>query len=151
MCRDCHLHLPSTFFSLAGGERRPCLCCEAERQERYRAAVVPPLELPADKHCSRCKVLKDAVDFRRDKVSLDGLKSQCKECEAISKQTLCAARAAVPTPAAALPPTNWCPGCRATKPRAAFPRNITISDGLYDKCRDCVSIRDKSYWRRKAA
>ena len=151
VCRDCHLHLPSTFFSLADGKRQPCLCCDAERQERYRVAVVPPLEPPAHKRCSRCKVLKDAVDFRRLKTSSDGLQSQCRDCTAFAAKESRAATAAVPTPAAALPPTRWCSGCSTIKPRGAFHREISHPDGLCAECRVCVSVRDKSYAQRKAA
>ncbi len=148
VCRVCHLHLPSTFFSLAEGESYPCLCCHAERQKRHRAAAVPPLELPAHKRCSRCKMVKDASDFCRKKASSDGLQSWCKDCMTISSKKFRAATAAVPTPAAALPPTSWCSGCSSTKPRAAFRRNITSADGLNFTCRDCFS---KSYARRKEA
>ena len=150
MCRKCHLHLPSTFFSLASNFL-PCRCCDAERRKRDWAATVPPVELPAHKHCSRCKVLKDAADFHRKKVSSDGLYSQCRDCKAICNKENRAARAAYPTPAAALPPTRWCSGCSSTKPRAAFYRNIASSDGLQERCRECISsLRAISYARRKA-
>ena len=40
---------------------------------------------------------------------------------------------------------KWCPGCRATKPRAMFSKNTSNSDGNTSQCRECSALLYKKW------
>jgi len=136
-CRVCGVSLPSTFFSLAKKGSRLCVCCHSDDTIRRYAAAEPPAEPPKEKRCTRCGIVKAREEFYSKRGNSDGLLSQCKPCGNLTRRESQASIAAVPAPAAALPPTRSCRGCSQEKPRAAFYSRPTNGDGLDNVCREC--------------
>ena len=60
---------------------RPCESIKTkERYDRLRGRAV--IETPIQKRCPKCKKIRKCNDFYKDKTSVDGLDTRCKECKA---------------------------------------------------------------------
>jgi len=151
-CRVCGVSLASTFFTLAKKGSNLCVCCDSDDTIRRVAAAVPPAEPPKEKRCTRCGVFKAREEFYSKRGNSDGLASQCKPCGNLIRRESQASVAAVPAPAAALPPTRSCRGCSQEKARAAFSRVSSNGDGLHDLCREChAQYKSASHAQQRAA
>jgi len=147
----CGVSLASSFFPPWLKSRRMCICCKSDANKlRYDAAVLPA-EQPKEKRCSRCGIVKAREDFGNMRGISDGLRSQCKPCHALTVRESRAGIAAVPAPAAALPPTRSCRVCGQEKPRTAFYSDPSRGDGLRDLCRDCVGKYESARDARQRA
>ncbi len=150
-CRWCGVSLASTFFPPSLKARRMCSCCNSDANKRRYAAAVLPAELPKEKCCSRCGIVKAREEFANAKGSSDGLQSQCQPCHVLAVRESRAGIAAVPAPAAALPPTKSCRVCGQEKPRTAFYSDPSRGDGLRGLCRQCVGQYDSARDARQRA
>jgi hypothetical protein len=96
------------------------------------------------KTCSRCGETKIRGEFYRSSRSSDGLTAQCKPCRRqMSKEQ----REKAPRSRAGKDNTpvleKFCHLCRTTKPREAYSRNRTSSDGLQAYCKVCVATKQR--------
>lgn len=86
------------------------------------------------KTCSKCKLEKPASDFVTMKKSKDGLSCYCKPCWCLYQKNryetskLCLKE---------LVERKKCTICKQEKSKEDFCRNITSSDGLHYRCKDC--------------
>lgn len=79
-CQDCGV--PISYQS------RMCWSCSRKRGAIGRPRL--PRIVVASKRCSRCSEIRPASDFTAHKKSLDGLQSQCRECQNISHRKVSA-------------------------------------------------------------
>lgn len=65
-----------------------CKACHKKRNDGLKAKrdafAALPKEIPTEKQCTKCKVIKSAAYFFRDKHCVQGLSSQCKPCIKVS-------------------------------------------------------------------
>jgi HNH endonuclease len=124
------------------------------------------------KRCTKCRQVKPASAFTRDRQKADGLRSSCKECDtskpcAVSgcgkpakSRGYCGMhdwrlreRGSLlwePEEPPEVPPGyKFCPACDQAKPHAAFSRCSWTSDGLQSACKDC-KLRQQREARERA-
>lgn len=86
------------------------------------------------KMCPKCQVTKEATQFYVSKTRHDGLSSYCRQCQVADAKSRYS-----PHPRWRAPEgQKWCPGCKDTKPKAAFGRNKGNGDGLQIYCKPCA-------------
>jgi len=92
------------------------------------------------KVCSRCKLLKDEIEFGKDKYSRDGLNYSCKKCKLKEPKSKTQSGYKV------------CRSCKKEKQNTDFDKHVRNSDGLRCSCRECrdkVSLAIKSKIKKK--
>src|SRR5690606_37318735 len=81
------LRVPAAYlcFELSGSCHRPT-SLSVRYGGQYRRNLIPldgvasfPV-LPTEKRCTKCREVKPAADFWRNRATKDGLQSQCKAC-----------------------------------------------------------------------
>ena len=150
-CNRCHRNLPKTAFGINRAEQdglhRTCKeCLRTDRRRRAIAAGRTPREpapaVPAGhKWCPGCRQAQPVGNFYPSPSRSDGLGSHCKSCshDKVRDFQLRQRRAkGVKPPVNSMAPagTKWCPDCKAYRPRDAFFRNRSETDGLAGYCRE---------------
>jgi hypothetical protein len=97
------------------------------------------------KKCSKCGEWKPRPAFYRSAAQRDGMRSQCKACDAAtvrhSRARMSAERANLPSP-----PEKVCVRCGCEKPAADFNKVSYARDRLSGACRSCISqVRRDNY------
>jgi hypothetical protein len=88
----------------------------------------------ASRRCKKCGAEKPLEDFHRQTGTKDGLRSQCKACQKVTRGPRKVRPATYSRPT-----ERRCPRCRASKPAAAFYNNAARADGLSIYCRLCTT------------
>lgn len=83
------------------------------------------------KPCSRCRVVKPASEFTKNRHKGDGLCSNCKECERRRK----AEQKLKPK---VHEKEKRCSKCNEIKPQTDFSKDAICRDGLRSHCKECV-------------
>jgi hypothetical protein len=112
------------------GLARICRECDRAAQrarcERNRQRSV--IDVPSEKRCSACKLTKPADQFKRNRLSTDGLSGQCKACVSEYRSGLSYDVAVS---------EKRCTRCKLVKPADQFSPNRQMSNGLTSWCRSC--------------
>lgn len=116
---------------------------------------------PEEKLCCQCGIIKKRNAFYNNKMTRDGLQSQCKDCfakrakkDAIKKKRqeerrrikdLEIAREKIKTKREekTKAETKRCATCKLYLPLDEFHSNISKTDGLHTECKKCKADRDK--------
>jgi hypothetical protein len=99
----CCISASSAYGAFAESARaRGAWCAGGRHDSQARRARMPPLEerVVAAKECKRCRVVKPATDFYRNKLMADGLYSHCKARAARAARVQARRRCAAPQAAA---------------------------------------------------
>ncbi len=102
----------------------------------------------SNKQCTKCKEVKPATAFSRNKGRKDGLQSRCKECRKVAASP--AGRADVAARKAKKAEMRGaglkkCGRCKEVKPLTAFGRDKGRKDGLVSRCKDCCKSSRAKY------
>lgn len=95
-----------------------------------------------DKRCTSCRELKPATEFHKNRSTVSGLASSCKECmrdharNRAGRKRPFKARKVYPP---AVPGMKYCRHCDEEKPLPAFYKSPVTSDGHASWCRDCIN------------
>lgn len=86
-CSSCKKSLPTDCFGKASarpdglnGRCKPCQNESTRKSRERRRARSSTVEVPSEKRCSGCSVVKASADFVRDRNAASGLASWCKQC-----------------------------------------------------------------------
>ena len=142
------------------GTEGVCRVCTAERakalSQRHAQDLMQrsPEDLPRDKSCSGCGLVKPLTEFNLNKSRQDGREGRCKSCRGQARRRQYAAYSQKP-PDAALQEKR-CSVCDQIKPVAQFFRESRRPDGYNRRCKAChnewlVQRRDKLAVRLEAA
>ena len=111
-------------------------CHDCNREyERGRRRTAPKYNVDStvlEKCCSRCKEIKPADQFNRDRKNKDGLQAWCKPCWTEH-------RASVDHDVDPTVREKLCSRCKEVKPVGRFSSYRTAKDGLCSWCKDCVN------------
>jgi hypothetical protein len=125
------------------GHSNQCKTCTAEYFKKWEAEKLPqtifnPNELRV---CSKCGILQPVICFDKNARGRDGLRSQCRQCMSASRKR------AWKEASQLLPHLNHrqsnklkiCSTCCISQPIDNFYNKPTAPDGLYTRCKSCVS------------
>ena len=132
-CMDCGDALAAVFFAKGA---KTCRSCRSD-YDRRRSAGHAQYAPVAERHCGRCHELLPASQFHLRSGHLSGLQHRCRKCTTECMREFGSHNAAVPLPAAALPPNKKCAVCNERKPRGAFYKHNLSWDGLRRLCICC--------------
>ena len=116
------------------GREAACKSCRKDQRIAYRERYAE-VEIPAEKHCTRCKEIKPLDEFHRSNTKRDGRHVVCKSCirdYGIARREQLAG--------VEIPAEKHCPKCDQTLPADAFNRWSYGKDGLRVQCRLCLQV-----------
>ena len=120
-------------------------CNRTENKERYARLKVIREVTKTSKTCVACGRTLPTDAFNKYAINLDGLYGCCKECRRDYNKKLGTAYKEKEREYM-IKLTKVCPQCKEMKPVAAFYKRSASSDGLSSYCKDCTSVRCKT-WR----
>lgn len=152
-CTKCKLNLPVSKFQkikTKSGFRFKACCykCNNSYKDKNRTKISRKLYeeklklrdfsnliLPDSKICSACKVEKGVKQFNKHKISIDGLNSNCKDCDKqkrLKNEERLKSRSEI-----IVPDSKFCTKCKTTKSKDCFSVVLSRKDGLSSSCKEC--------------
>jgi hypothetical protein len=121
----------STNRAMNDGKNIYCRACLSAADKKRRSQLsLAPRESVSEKRCGRCREVKPASDYARNRASTHGLQSSCKDCvRRVAEERI---------RSGATPPAEQvCTACRKSLPASRFHRNSHSSSLLHPSCKDC--------------
>jgi hypothetical protein len=97
------------------------------------------------KKCSKCKIIKNILDFHESKISKDGLYSSCKICKNLITKKSAEKTKNKPK---IIPKTKYCIKCKQIKNSPLFSKSSHKIDGLKEYCKQCCSLENKKRFKK---
>lgn len=145
ICKKCKCLLPVESFYLLNKGRKGlhasyCKTCQSiDSHESYlrrlkRLENYEPLPV-AHLKCARCKCYKSTLDFHKNKSSMSGFATYCKDCIKLRKNDVKVSLAKV----------KICKVCHKELHSRKFNKALNSKDGLANVCKSCYNAsRDRS-------
>ena len=159
-CSVCKTIKPLELFDkdkkYSSGYRAHCTDCrkaiDQKSESKRREVNKHNLPKKVPKKCARCKKLKSADEFGSHLSKKDGMRGNCKPCEAeIAKAAKLRAIEKRKTGLVPIPAKKKCSDCKETMAAALFSANSANKDGLQGHCRNCAGKRSTQYSNERRA
>ena len=108
------------------------LCCIPKQNVVTTSRAVYFKGTMETKTCSKCKEVKEVIEFYKDKKIQDGLSLQCKDCVKLNKLGL--------NYQPNTEGTKVCSVCGEDKSVTEFSKDKTIKTGLRSQCKTCIKL-----------
>jgi hypothetical protein len=134
---------------MADGLRPRCKTCEAVASKYYRELKRKRPNTPLGTHrtCTGCGERKPLDQFGPNPMGAHGRTAQCRACYNIRNRRN--AEIHKQYGISILRTEKRCPVCGETKPAEQYNKARRRPDGLTDRCRSCIAVSNKEYYRRK--
>jgi hypothetical protein len=96
-----------------------------------------------EKTCTKCKQIKDIIDFHAKREAKDGKRSQCKNCDVVKSKTY--REKLKQRNNILLPEKKTCSSCRIEKEIHLFSKTISTKAGVASLCRSCSCSLTKKF------
>lgn len=128
----------STNRAMNDGKNIYCRACLSEIDRARRATLtMSPRPVVQEKMCARCRTVKPASEYAKNKCSATGLQSYCKKCT----NGICRQRIELGVEP---PPFKECSVCGKNLPASKYHRNRAVSTTLAPACKDCNRRQTRS-------
>ena len=98
------------------------------------------------KVCTKCNQIKPLTEYRKNKLTSDGLQNDCKSCKLIiDKRYRDNNKQINANKIYNENDVKICSKCKLSKPLKEYQKDITKSDGFRPSCKQCDSIINKHY------
>lgn len=143
-CIKCKINCPiSCFSSNEKYIRNVCKKCKNEQTiKRRHERMKEQKEIPTEKECTKCSIIKPIINFTKDSITKDGYDNHCKEC--IKK-----ARKKLIYDVIMSDINKTCISCHTTKNISEFKQYSLSKDGYYNKCNSCWKPREWNKEKQK--
>ena len=144
-CSNCERTLPFHDFAVrrasSDGRQNYCRSCHSAwtRSRRPRKLRDAPAVGPDEKWCRRCELVKPLSDFAANKSARDGLQGSCRACGAAAYRERRVSAGFHVRPGEIPLGHKYCRSCETVKPLSQWSQNVSASDGLQTRCRECAS------------
>ena len=138
-CSTCKKELPiSDFYKSGYGYNSRCRKCSNAYNRKWVHNHNYPISV-VEKECRSCHVVRNAMEFTKNKTRRDGLEPKCKLCLSEYRQQHIYPKHEITT--------SWkiCTRCKEFKDASCFHRDRTSLNGLSIYCKSCHRKDENNY------